>query len=62
MSEQLSASRNENEISLALEELENARVAHQRYLIKQQEEDWNLAIENYISAAKHNPELPEAFP
>lgn len=61
MSEQLSASQNEMEINLALEELENARAAHQRYLIKQQEEDWNLAIENYISAAKHNPELPEAY-
>ena len=32
MSEQLSAS--QNEIELALEELENARAAHQRYLIK----------------------------
>ena len=61
MSEQLSASQNEIEINLALEELENARAAHQRYLIKQQEEDWNLAIENYINAAKHNPELPEAY-
>ncbi len=59
MSEQLSASQNESE--LALEELESARAAHQRYLIKQQEEDWSLAIENYISAAKHNPELPEAY-
>ncbi len=61
MSEQLSASQNEIEINLALEELENARAAHQRYLIKQQEEDWNLAIENYVNAAKHNPELPEAY-
>ena len=59
MSEQLSAS--QNEMELALEELENARAAHQRYLIKQQEEDRNAAIENYINAAKHNPELPEAY-
>jgi len=57
MSEQVFAS----EDKLALEELENARIAHQRYLIKQQEEDWNTAIENYINAAKHNPELPEAY-
>ena len=57
MSEQVFASENE----LAMEELENARIAHQRYLIKQQEEDWNAAIENYINAAKHNPELPEAY-
>ncbi len=57
MSEQVFASENK----LALEELENARIAHQRYLIKQQKEDWNIAIENYINAAKHNPELPEAY-
>ncbi|MBR1942317.1 tetratricopeptide repeat protein [bacterium] len=59
MSEQVFAS--QDEMELALEKLENARAAHQRYLIKQQEEDWNTAIENYISAAKHNPELPEAY-
>ena len=57
MSEQVFASENE----MALQELENARIAHQRYLIKQQEEDFNTAIENYIKAAKHNPELPEAY-
>ena len=59
MSEQVFASTIEND--LALTELENARVAHQKYLIKQQEEDWNAAIEGYINAAKHNPELPEAY-
>lgn len=59
MSEQVFVSTIEND--LALTELENARVAHQKYLIKQQEEDWNAAIEGYINAAKHNPELPEAY-
>lgn len=59
MSEQLSAQKNEME--MAQKELENARKAHQRYLIKQQEEDWNAAIESYVSAAKHNPELPEVY-
>ena len=58
MSEQLSASK--DEMKLALEELENARKAHQRYLMKQQEDDFNEAIENYVRASKHNPELPEA--
>ena len=41
--------------------LEEARAAHERYLIKQQEEDWNEAIESYICATKYNPELPEAY-
>lgn len=59
MSEQVFASTEEKE--LALSALENARIAHQRYLIKQQEEDWNAAIEGYVSAAKYNPELPEAY-
>ncbi len=59
MLKQLSAS--QEEMKLALEDLENARAAHQRYLIKQQEEDRNKAIECYISAAQHNPELPEAY-
>ena len=62
MSEQIFASNDLEKMNeLALVELENARLAHQRYLIKQQEEDWNAAIEGYISAAKHNPELPEAY-
>ena len=59
MSEQLFVSQEEKKI--ALEELENARIAHQKYLIKQQEEDWNTAIESYVNAAKYNPELPEAY-
>ncbi|MBR2525813.1 tetratricopeptide repeat protein [bacterium] len=59
MLEQLSASKDEME--LALENLENARKAHQRYIMKQQEEDFKEAIENYVSASMHNPELPEAY-
>ena len=59
MSEQLSAS--QDEMKLALQELEQARKAHQRYLMKQQEDDFNEAIQNYVSASKHNPELPEAY-
>ncbi len=59
MSKQFFAS--EEETKLAQKELETAQIAHQRYLIKQQEEDWNAAIEGYVNAAKHNPELPEAY-
>ncbi len=59
MSKQFFAS--EEETKLAQKELETAQIAHQRYLIKQQEEDWNTAIEGYVNAAKHNPELPEAY-
>lgn len=57
--QQVFASQNEKE--LALSALENARISHQRYLMKQQEEDWNAAIEGYVSATKYNPELPEAY-
>ena len=39
MSKQFFAS--EEETKLAQKELETAQIAHQRYLIKQQEEDWN---------------------
>ncbi len=59
MSKQLSAS--QDEMELALVNLENARKAHQRYLMKQQEEDFKEAIENYVNASKHNPELPETY-
>ena len=59
MSKQFFAS--EEETKLAQKELEIAQIAHQRYLIKQQEEDWNAAIEGYVNAAKYNPELPEAY-
>lgn len=65
MSEQIFASEeiavSQEEKDLALKELENARLAHQRYLIKQQDEDWSQAIEGYINAAKHNPEIPEVY-
>lgn len=59
MSKQFFAS--EEETKLAQKELEIAQIAHQRYLIKQQEEDWNAAIEGYVNAVKYNPELPEAY-
>ena len=41
--------------------LEEARVAHERYLIKQQESDLERAIECYVDAIKSNPSLPESY-
>ena len=41
--------------------LENARAAHERYLIKQQESDLEKAIEFYVDAIKVNPSLSESY-
>ena len=41
--------------------LEEARLAHEKYLIKQQENDLERAIECYVDAIKSNPLLPEAY-
>ena len=41
--------------------LEEARMAHERFLIKQQDSDLEKAIECYIDAIKVNPNLPEAY-
>ena len=41
--------------------LEQARVAHERYIIKHQESDLEKAIEYYIDAIKSNPSLPESY-
>ena len=41
--------------------LESARLAHQRYLIKQQQEDIDRAILFYVDAIKYNPKLAEAY-
>lgn len=41
--------------------LENARLAHQKYLIKQQIEDIDRAILYYVDAIKFNPKLAEAY-
>lgn len=45
----------------AEEALENARLAHQRYLIKQQREDIDRAITYYFDAIKYNSKLAEAY-
>ena len=41
--------------------LEKARVAHERYLIRQNCQDLNEAIEYYIDAVKLDPTMPEAY-
>lgn len=41
--------------------LEKARVAHERYLIRQNNSDLNQAIEYYIDAVKFDPTIPESY-
>lgn len=41
--------------------LEKARAAHEKYLIKQQENDLEQAIEYYVDAIKSSPSLSEAY-
>ena len=41
--------------------LEEARLAHERYLIKQQDTDLEKAIECYVDAIKTNPSLSESY-
>lgn len=41
--------------------LEKARAAHERYLIKLQDQDLQDAIEHYIDAIKLDPTLPESY-
>jgi len=41
--------------------LEEARVAHERFLIKQQDSDLEKAIECYVDVIKTNPSLPESY-
>lgn len=45
----------------AQEALEKARTAHERYLIKTQDQDLQDAIENYINAIKLDPSIPESY-
>ena len=45
----------------ALNSLEMAREAHERYLVKQQNTDLQEAIEYYVDAVKLDPTLPESY-
>lgn len=48
-------------IEKAQEALEKARAAHERYLIKLQDQDLQDAIEHYITAIKLDPSMPEGY-
>lgn len=41
--------------------LEKARLAHERYLIRQNNNDLNEAIEHYVDAVKYDPSIPESY-
>lgn len=45
----------------AKDALEKARAAHERYLIRLQDRDLQLAIEYYIDAVKLDPTIPESY-
>ncbi len=48
-------------IEKANDSLERARAAHERYLIKLQDQDLQEAIEYYITAIKLDPSMPESY-
>ena len=45
----------------ALNALEKAREAHEKYLIRQQNSDLQEAIEHYVDAVKLDPTMPESY-
>ena len=45
----------------AKESLEKARVAHEKYLIGQRNNDLQEAVEHYVDAVKYDPTLPESY-
>lgn len=48
-------------LAKAQESLNKAREAHERYLVKLQDQDLQLAIEYYIDAIKLDPSMPESY-
>lgn len=52
------ASENKNKAKFSLEK---ARAAHERYLIRKNNGDFEEAIENYIDAVKFDPSIPESY-
>ena len=45
----------------AADSLEKARLAHEKYLLGQQNTDLQEAIENYIDTVKYDPSIPESY-
>lgn len=65
MSEQILVSpltaENSEKVKKAQEALEKARIAHEKYLIRQDNGDLEEAITNYIDAVKFDPSIPESY-
>lgn len=65
MSEQILISpltaENSEKIKKAQDALEKARIAHEKYLIRQDNGDLEEAITNYIDAVKYDPSIPESY-
>ena len=51
----------EKEIKNYAVSFENARVAHERYLLKQQNEDLLEAVNQYLQTMKANPKMAESY-
>lgn len=45
----------------AIESLEKARIAHEKYLIGQRNSDLQEAVEHYVDAVKYDPTIPESY-
>jgi tetratricopeptide (TPR) repeat protein len=45
----------------AIESLEKARIAHEKYLIGQHNSDLQEAVEHYVDAVKYDPTIPESY-
>lgn len=45
----------------AIESLEKARIAHEKYLIGQHNSDLQEAVEYYVDAVKYDPTIPESY-
>ena len=52
---------NDEKAEKAKVSLEKARIAHERYLIRQNNKDLQEAITNYIDAVKFDPTIPESY-
>ena len=45
----------------AKDSLEKARLAHEKYLIGQRNNDLQEAMEHYVDAVKYDPTIPETY-
>lgn len=65
MSEQIliqpAQSNNSEKTQKARQSLEQARICHEKYLIRKDNNDLQAAIDNYIDAVKYDPTIPETY-